>query len=66
MGISSEAMKNDMMPATIGAAAALARFPNVSVKLSSAPLFSRRPYPFRDLTPHIRRLFEAYGPRRCF
>jgi predicted TIM-barrel fold metal-dependent hydrolase len=66
MGISSEAMKNNMMPATIDAAAALARFPNVSVKLSSAPLFSREPYPFRDMTPHIRRLFEAYGPRRCY
>ena len=65
MGISSEAMKNNMMPATIGEAAALAKYPNVSVKLSSAPLFSTEPYPFRDMTPHIRRLFDAYGPRRC-
>jgi predicted TIM-barrel fold metal-dependent hydrolase len=66
MGISSEAMRNNLMPATIGQAAALARFPNVSVKLSSAPLFSSEPYPFRDVTPHIRRLFDAYGPRRCY
>jgi len=66
MGVSSEAMKNNMMPATISAAAALARYPNVSVKLSSAPLFSSEPYPFRDMTPHIRRLFDAYGPRRCY
>jgi predicted TIM-barrel fold metal-dependent hydrolase len=65
MGISSEAMKNNMMPATIGEAAALAKYPNVSVKLSSAPLFSSEPYPFRDMTPHIRRLFDAYGARRC-
>jgi hypothetical protein len=21
---------------------------------------------FRDLTPHIRRLFDAYGPQRCY
>jgi predicted TIM-barrel fold metal-dependent hydrolase len=66
MGISSEAMRNGMLPATIGEAAALAKFPNVSVKLSSAPLFSMEPYPFRDVTPHIRRLFDAYGPRRCY
>jgi predicted TIM-barrel fold metal-dependent hydrolase len=66
MGISSEALRNNMMPATIAAAAALARYPNVSVKLSSAPLFSAEPYPFRDMTAHIRRLFDAYGPRRCY
>jgi predicted TIM-barrel fold metal-dependent hydrolase len=66
MGISSEALRNTMMPATVAAAAALARYPNVSVKLSSAPLFSSQPYPFRDMTAHIRRLFDAYGPRRCY
>jgi predicted TIM-barrel fold metal-dependent hydrolase len=66
MGVSSDAMKNNMMPATIAEAAALAKYPNVSVKLSSVPLFSSQPYPFRDMTPHIRRLFDAYGPRRCY
>jgi L-fuconolactonase len=45
---------------------ALAKYPNVSVKLSAAPVFSSEPYPFRDLTDTIRRLFEAYGPRRCY
>jgi predicted TIM-barrel fold metal-dependent hydrolase len=66
MGVSSEAMKKNMMPATIAEAAALAKYPNVSVKLSSIPLFSSQPYPFRDMTPHIRRLFDAYGPQRCY
>jgi hypothetical protein len=37
----------------------------VSVKLSSAPLFSKEPYPFRDMNPHIRKLFDVYGPQRC-
>ena len=36
------------------------------MKLSSVPLFSSEPYPFRDMTPHIRRLFDAYGARRCY
>jgi predicted TIM-barrel fold metal-dependent hydrolase len=54
------------MPEAVEQSAALAKYPNVSVKLSSIPLFSSEPYPFRDVNPSIRRLFEAYGPRRCF
>src|SRR3954452_3616600 len=53
------------MQETIDQSAALATYPNVSVKLSSVPLLSSEPYPFRDVTPHIKRLFDAYGPRRC-
>jgi len=66
MGVSSETARNKAMPAAIAESAALARYPNVSVKLSSAPLFSSEPYPFRDMTPHIRRLYDAYGPGRCY
>lgn len=42
----------------------LARFPNVAVKVSSAPNFSEQPYPYRDLLPYIRRLYDAFGPER--
>jgi predicted TIM-barrel fold metal-dependent hydrolase len=66
MGVSSEAVRNKAVPAAIDQSVALAKYPNVSVKLSAAPLFSSEPYPFRDVTPHIRRLFDAYGPRRCY
>jgi predicted TIM-barrel fold metal-dependent hydrolase len=66
MGVSSQTARNKAVPAAIQQSVALARFPNVSVKLSAAPLLSSEPYPFRDLTPHIRRLFDAYGPRRCY
>jgi predicted TIM-barrel fold metal-dependent hydrolase len=55
-----------VVPEAISQAAALARYPNVSVKLSSIPLISNEPYPFRDAIPHIRRLFDAYGPERCY
>ena len=44
----------------------LARFPKVAVKLSAIPDFSSEPYPFRDMTVHLRRLVDAFGPRRCF
>ena len=45
---------------------ALAKLPNVAVKASGLPSLSAEHYPFRDLHPHIRRLVDAFGPRRTF
>jgi predicted TIM-barrel fold metal-dependent hydrolase len=61
----SGVVRNDLVPEAIAQTAALAKYPNVSVKLSSVPVISTEPYPFRDVTPHIHRLFDAYGPQRC-
>jgi predicted TIM-barrel fold metal-dependent hydrolase len=44
----------------------LVRYPKVFVMVSSAPCYSNEPYPFRDLEPFIRRIFDVYGPRRLF
>jgi predicted TIM-barrel fold metal-dependent hydrolase len=66
MGISSGTLRNQKMPEAVEQSVTLGKYPNVSVKLSSIPLFSSEPYPFRDVNPYIRRLFEAYGPRRCY
>ncbi len=44
----------------------LARLPNVAVKASALPCHSTLPYPFRDLHPHIRRVYDAFGPKRMF
>jgi predicted TIM-barrel fold metal-dependent hydrolase len=65
MGISSEGARHKAVAETMAESAALAKYPNVSVKLSAAPLFSAEPYPFRDMTPHLHRLFDAFGPMRC-
>ena len=43
---------------------ALARFKNVSVKVSSLPCFSTQPYPFPNLHPHIRKIYDRFGPQR--
>jgi predicted TIM-barrel fold metal-dependent hydrolase len=43
---------------------ALARFPRVLVKVSSAPCYSDESYPYRDLHPYLRRIYDAFGPRR--
>lgn len=65
MGVSTAAVQNNIVPAAIAQSAALAKYSNVSCKLSAAPLFSKEPYPFRDVTDHIRRLYDAFGPQRC-
>jgi predicted TIM-barrel fold metal-dependent hydrolase len=65
MGLTTEIAKNRMIATAIDQSVGLAKYPNVSVKLSSAPTYSSEPYPYRDMTIHIRRLVDAYGPRRC-
>jgi predicted TIM-barrel fold metal-dependent hydrolase len=66
MGVNLEIAKAGRIPDAIDQSVALAKYPNVSVKLSAAPAYSSEPYPFRDMTPHIRRLFDAFGPQRCY
>src|SRR5437763_12575246 len=68
MGLNSSSRNNRLtenIPAAIDASVALARYPNVSVKFSGAAGNSLEPYPFRDMTVQLRRLFDAYGPPRC-
>jgi predicted TIM-barrel fold metal-dependent hydrolase len=66
MGVSVDVVKAGKVVDAIEQTALLAKYPNVSVKLSAAPNYSTEAYPFRDFTPHIRRLFDAYGPQRCY
>lgn len=66
MGVSSQAVKDRTVTQTIAQTIVLAKYPNVSVKLSSAPHHSAEPYPYRDLDEPIHRLVDAYGPRRCY
>jgi L-fuconolactonase len=39
----------------------LARYPNVSVKLTAAPTLSRQDFPYADLWPRIHQFLEAFG-----
>jgi len=45
---------------------ALARFPNVAVKATGAPGYSAEPYPFPAMQGYLRRIYDAFGPRRMF
>ncbi len=66
MGVSQAIAKEGKTAEAIGQAVALAKYPNVSVKLSNLPNASLEPYPFKDLNEPIKRLFDAYGPQRCY
>jgi predicted TIM-barrel fold metal-dependent hydrolase len=66
MGVATDTMRQGRIPDAVGQTASLAKYPNVSVKLSAAPNFSSESYPFRDFTPHIKRLYDAFGPQRCY
>jgi predicted TIM-barrel fold metal-dependent hydrolase len=45
---------------------ALQKYANVAVKASSMPSYSVEDYPHRDLHSHLRRVYDAFGPRRIF
>ena len=44
----------------------LARRPNVAVKASCLPLYTTDKYPYRWLHPYLRRVYDAFGPKRVF
>ena len=45
---------------------ALAKHPNVAVKASALPRYSSEAYPYPGLHDRIRRVVDAFGPRRTF
>jgi L-fuconolactonase len=66
MGLTLAMAKDGSVSVAIDQTVALAKYPNVSVKMSASPGVSNEPYPFRDVAVHLQRVFEAYGPRRCY
>jgi predicted TIM-barrel fold metal-dependent hydrolase len=44
---------------------ALARYPNVAIKISGACTLSQEPFPYRDIWDPLGRIFDAFGMNRC-
>jgi predicted TIM-barrel fold metal-dependent hydrolase len=65
MGFARETMDEKALPA-VERMNALARHPNVFVKVSALPCFSTGPYPFKNLHEPLRRVIETFGPHRSF
>ncbi|HKA39277.1 MAG TPA: amidohydrolase family protein [Burkholderiales bacterium] len=45
---------------------ALAARPSINVNASALPFYTRDGYPYRRLHPYLRRVYDAFGPRRMF
>jgi predicted TIM-barrel fold metal-dependent hydrolase len=65
-GLSSAMAKQGRSVECIDDTVSLASRQNVYVKVSAAPVYAQEAYPFRDMDHHLRRLVDAFGPRRCF
>jgi predicted TIM-barrel fold metal-dependent hydrolase len=66
MGTAAAMARDNTVAAAIGETVALAKYQNISVKVSASPGLSREPYPYRDVAVHIKRVFDAYGPQRSY
>jgi predicted TIM-barrel fold metal-dependent hydrolase len=66
MGTAAAMAKDNTVAQAIDATVALAKYPNISVKVSASPGLSHEPYPWRDVAIHVKRVFEAYGPQRSY
>ncbi len=45
---------------------ALAKCPNVAVKVTGAPGYSSEPYPFTKMHMYLHQIYDAFGPHRMF
>ncbi len=59
-------LKDDAAYADLPEMLALAKLPNVAVKLSGAPSTSSQPYPYKNIHKYLQQIIEAFGPDRCF
>lgn len=59
-------LKNDAVYANLDEMLALAKLPNVAVKLSGAPSTSSQAYPYTNVHSYLKRIIDAFGPQRCF
>ncbi len=59
-------LKDDALYADLGNMLALAKLPNVAVKLSGAPSTSSQSYPYKNIHGYLKQIIDAFGPERCF
>jgi len=59
-------LKDDAAYANLAEMLALAKLPNVAVKLSGAPSTSSHAYPYSNIHGYLRQIIESFGPERCF
>jgi predicted TIM-barrel fold metal-dependent hydrolase len=58
--------KDDAAFVTMPQVVALARHPNIAVKVTGGPQYVTDGYPFKSLQKHYRAIYDAFGPKRMF
>ena len=58
--------KDDEAFVTMPQVVALARYPNIAVKVTGGPQYVSDGYPFRSLEKRYRAIYDAFGPARMF
>ena len=59
-------MQDDTAFANLPDLLALAQYPTVAIKATGAPSYSSAPYPYRNIHPYLRQIYDAFGPERMF
>lgn len=59
-------LKDEAAYANLPDMLALAKYPNIAVKLSGAPSTSSQLYPYKNIHGYLKQIFETFGPDRCF
>jgi predicted TIM-barrel fold metal-dependent hydrolase len=58
--------KDDAAFSTMPQVVALAKHPNIAVKVTGGPQYVTDAYPFKSLQPRYRAVYDAFGPGRMF
>ena len=66
LAIASDRQKDAEAFAGLDHVLALAKLPNIAVKVTALPCYTTDTYPYRKLHPYLARVYEAFGPRRMF
>jgi predicted TIM-barrel fold metal-dependent hydrolase len=45
---------------------AMAAYPGVVDKATTRPIYNSDRYPYRNIHPYLRRVYDAFGPKRIF
>jgi len=59
-------MQDEAAFATLPDLLALAKYRNVAIKATGAPSYSSESYPFRNIQPYLRQIYDTFGPERMF
>ncbi len=64
MGLTS-GQKDDEAFRELDKLIALAKYPNIAVKVSALPTYTSDAYPYRALHPYLRRVYDAFAQSAC-